>query len=121
MELNLKGAAVFLLVNRGDSKGRQVDNVLSIVRFFLDLDDAPLEPVMDAPIGPHIVVEPSQSRYQSFWKIEPISVTDDNRTSAKTSFERLESSSAQRFEGDYIVKLPRIVRHPFLIRNRGYQ
>ncbi len=43
-------AGVFLTMNRGDGKSRQVDNALSITAFFLDLDGAPLEPVMSASI-----------------------------------------------------------------------
>jgi hypothetical protein len=59
VELTSRGAGVFLMVNGGDGLGRQVDNVLSIRAFFLDLDGAPMEPVMNAAILPNIVVASS--------------------------------------------------------------
>ncbi len=53
-------AGVFSLIDRGDGKAGQVDNALSITAFFVDLDGAPLEPVMSAPIQQNIIAEPPQ-------------------------------------------------------------
>ena len=106
-------ADIFLPANSEDGKAGQVDNALSITAFFLDLDNAPSEPVISAPIRLHIVVESSLGRYQSFWKIEPIPVADGNRLSAKTRFERVQSGLARRFGGDHIIDLPRVMRYPF--------
>ncbi len=81
-ELNSRGAGILLMVNRGNGEGRHSDNVISIEAFFLDLDGAPLDPVKSAPIPPHVIVESSPGRYQSFWKIRPILVGNGNNGNA---------------------------------------
>ncbi|HEY8095141.1 MAG TPA: hypothetical protein VIE65_03490, partial [Methylobacter sp.] len=58
-QLNNQGAGVFAMVNQGDSRGRKKENVASVRALFVDLDGSPLEPVMRAPIQPHITVESS--------------------------------------------------------------
>ncbi len=50
LELNLRDAGIFLMLTCGDGKWRRVDNASSTVAFFVDLDGAPLEPVMSASI-----------------------------------------------------------------------
>ena len=111
-ELNSRGAGIFLMVNRGDGQGRHSDNVISIEAFFLDLDGAPLDPVRSAPILPHVIVESSPDRYQSFWKIEPIPVKNGNRPAARTLFERVQSGLERQYGGDHIIDLPRVMRVP---------
>ena len=47
--LNARGAGVFVMVNEGDSKGRKATNVQRVRALFVDLDGAPLEPVILRP------------------------------------------------------------------------
>jgi hypothetical protein len=52
IRLNSMGAGVFVMVNRGDGKGRSTKNVIGIRALFVDLDGSPLEPVLEAPLRP---------------------------------------------------------------------
>src|SRR5262249_10583421 len=45
---NDDGAAVMVAVNETDGRGRRLENVVSIRAMLLDLDGAPLEPVLAA-------------------------------------------------------------------------
>ena len=49
-----RGAGVFVTVNKTDGEGRKAENVTQVRAFFLDLDGAPLDPVV-AFEEPHIV------------------------------------------------------------------
>lgn len=81
VELNMRGAGIFLMMNEVDGQGGHAANVISIRSFFLDLDGVPPDLVRGAPITPHIIVELSPGHYQSFWKISPIPIS--NETSAR--------------------------------------
>ena len=48
--LNQDGAGVFVTVNESDGKGRATTNIVRVRATFVDLDGAPLEPVMAHPI-----------------------------------------------------------------------
>ena len=65
--LNADGAGVFVTVNRTDHKGRSAENVVGIRALFVDLDGAPLGPVLAAGLEPHIVVESSPGRFHAYW------------------------------------------------------
>jgi hypothetical protein len=113
VELNIRGAGIFLMVNEGDGKGRCAENIISIRSFFLDLDGAPLDPVRSAPILPHIIVESSPGRYQSFWKISPLTISNGNFRTGKTIFESVQKGLAARFGGDTVCCDPsRVMRIP---------
>lgn len=55
-ELNACGAGIFFTVNATDLKGRGTANITKVRAFFVDPDGSPLEPVLAAPLLPHIVV-----------------------------------------------------------------
>jgi hypothetical protein len=56
VEPNSRGAGIRLMVNEGDSQGRQAENVVSIRAFFLGLDSAPLDPARSPPIPQKLVL-----------------------------------------------------------------
>ena len=103
-QLNRQGAGVFAMVNHGDGKGRRKENVQSVRALFVDLDGAPLEPVMRAPIQPQITVESSPGRFHAYWLVNDVPLAD---------FTHFQSHLAQMFDADPAVKdLPRVMRLP---------
>lgn len=103
-DLNQRGAGCFVMVNRGDMKGRNIANVKSVRALFLDLDGAPLEPVLEAPIRPPIVCESSPGKFHAYWPIEGIPLSD---------FKRAQKAIAANYGGDAkVCDLPRVMRLP---------
>ena len=103
-QLNQQGAGVFAMVNAGDEKGRKAENVQRVRALFVDLDDAPLEPILVAPLEPHIIIESSVGRYHAYWLVQDCPLD---------KFKHLQSQLATKFEGDkYVNDLPRVMRLP---------
>jgi len=104
IELNSRGAGVFVMVNQGDCKGRKAPNVVAVRALFVDLDGSPLEPVMNGALRPQIFLETSPGRYHAYWKVNGIELNE---------FPLLQEELALRFGGDPQVKdLPRVMRLP---------
>jgi len=97
-------AGVFVTVSATDLKGRQAHNIKRVRAVFVDLDGAPLKPVLEAGLAPHIVCESSRGRFHAYW------LTDD---CPLDQFERVQRALARRFGGDPSVHdLPRVMRLP---------
>lgn len=95
---------VYVMVNEGDLKGRSTDNIIRVRALFLDLDGAPLAPVLASRLAPHIVVESSPGRFQVYWLVSNCPIT---------RFRALQVALAWKFNGDPGVNdLPRIMRVP---------
>ena len=110
-DLNRRGAGCFVMVNRGDGTGRSIANVKSVRALFLDLDGAPLEPVLAAPIRPPIVCESSPGKFHAYWPIEGLPLQD---------FRRAQKAIAAHYGGDATVcDLPRVMRLPGLLHLKG--
>jgi hypothetical protein len=102
--LNAKGAGVFVMVNRGDDAGRRASNVTDVRAVFVDLDGAPLAPVLAAPIRPAIVCESSPDRFHAYWPVTGLPLTD---------FKHAQQALALRFNADPKVSdLARVMRLP---------
>ena len=103
-ELNEKGAGIFFTVNATDLKGRETKNITKVRAVFVDLDGAPLEPILSAPLSPHIIVESSPKRFHAYWIIEDLPLEQ---------FSRVQKALIQRFDADRAVHdLPRVMRLP---------
>lgn len=103
-ERNNGGHGIFVMVNKGDLQGRKSANVVQVRSLFLDLDGAPLRPVLDAALPPHIVVESSANRWHAYWRIGDCPLDQ---------FKIRQQSLAARFNGDRSVcDLPRVMRLP---------
>ena len=72
IDLNKQGAGIFFTVNTTDLQGREAKNVIKIRALFVDLDGVPLEPVLSAPLSPHIIVETSPKRFHAYWIVDGI-------------------------------------------------
>tara|TARA_R110000822_G_scaffold307176_1_gene433996 strand:+ start:9125 stop:11446 length:2322 start_codon:yes stop_codon:yes gene_type:complete len=106
--LNAAGAGVFVTVNATDDTGRRkADNVTHIRALFVDLDGAPLDPVMRGACEPQIVIESSPIRWHAYWLLsEPIPADAE-------LFNRYQHALAARFGGDpSVCDLNRVMRLP---------
>lgn len=109
--LNAQGAGVFVAVNETDGTGRQAHNITRVRSVFVDLDGAPLQPVLDAGLEPHIVVESSPGKWHCYWHVEDCPLDQ---------FGVVQRALAQRFGGDPSVHdLPRVLRVPGFMHNKG--
>ena len=110
-DLNSKGAGIFVMVNQGDLKGRRTANVMSVRAVFIDLDGSPIEPVLNAPIKPHIVIESSPNKYHAYWLVDDMPMT---------SFKAIQQTFARKFNGDIkVCDLPRVMRLPGFYHNKS--
>ncbi len=110
-ELNANGAGCFVMVNRGDRKGRKATNVQAVRALFLDLDGSPLGPVMAAAIPPPIVCETSSGRFHAYWPIAGMPLA---------AFEGAQQALAARYGGDAkVCDLPRVMRLPGYLHTKG--
>lgn len=109
-KLQQQGAGVFVMVNRGDGvvhKGKKTcrcaASVVAVRALFVDLDGAPLKPVLEA-LKPDIVAESSPGRWHAYW------LTND---CPLEEFTLRQKQIAERFSGDPTVcDLPRVMRMP---------
>lgn len=109
--LNAKGAGIFVTVNATDLRGRKKDNIIRVRAVFVDLDGAPLEPVLACGLAPHVVVESSQGRWHAYWRVHGL---------ALEQFGDVQKAIAARFTGDEsICDLPRVMRLPGFWHRKG--
>ena len=110
-DLNEKGAGVFFMVNLGDCEGRKAANVVEVIAVFADLDGAPLEPVNECNLKPHVIVESSPGRYHAYWLVLGMQ---------REQFKEFQTAIAHRFNGDKRVNdLPRLMRLPGFKHNKN--
>ena len=101
---NEQRRGIYFMVNWGDGVGRSAENVTAVRALFIDLDGAPLEPVVAAPIEPHVIVESSPGKFQAYWLVEGCPLD---------RFRGLQIALARRFGSDASVQdLSRVMRVP---------
>lgn len=109
--LNQQGAGIFVMVNAGDFNGRKKENVRRVRAVFVDLDGAPLEPVIQCGVTPHILIDSSPGRWHAYWLVSDCTLQD---------FTRMQLALAARFGGDPSIKdLPRVMRLPGFCHCKG--
>lgn len=101
--LNDRGAGVFFVVNETDGVGIKKDNITAVRGVFADLDGAPLEPVLEYILPPHLVVETSPGKFHAYWRVHlPLQL-----------FTGVQKTIAARFNSDpSICNLNRVMRMP---------
>lgn len=70
LELNKRGAGVFVAVNRTDFKGRRRSNITAARALWHDQDTANVEPLLPQNAEPNFVVETSPGKKQRIWLVE---------------------------------------------------
>lgn len=116
--LNRQGAGVYVMVNEGDGKVhpdkrtcRTAKNVIRVRALFVDLDGAPLQPLLDAAVPPDIIVESSPGRYHGYWLGVDCPLV---------GFTPSQLALAKKFDGDPSVSdLPRVMRVPGFFHQKG--
>ncbi len=112
-ELNARGAGIFVTVNQTDGRGRTARNVVRVRAYFVDLDKAPLEPVLSDPRPPHIVVESSPGKYHAYWLVAGAPLDERD-------FKARQKRLIEQFGGDTSVHdLPRVLRLPGFLHQKG--
>jgi hypothetical protein len=107
-DANRKGAGVFVVVN--ETTGDSDKDVSKVRAVFVDLDGAPLEPVMNCGLKPHITVESSPGRFHAYWKVADCPLD---------RFKPIQQAIAARFNGDKsIINLSRVMRLPGFIHQK---
>lgn len=110
VDLQSRGAGVFVTVNQTDLKGRKAENVLRVRAFFLDLDGAPLAPVREWE-EPHMLCETSPGRYHTFWLVDDCPLD---------AFRQVQKDLIETFGGDDCIHdLPRVMRLPGFWHMKG--
>lgn len=109
--LNQRGAGIYVMVNRGDGlihsgakTCRTAANVIAVRALFVDLDGAPLEPVLAHQVPPDIVVQSSPDKWHAYWHMSNCPLDE---------FKPAQQCLAATFKGDAAVcDLPRVMRLP---------
>jgi hypothetical protein len=102
--INNERCGIFFTVNETDGKGRDTGNIVSVRALFVDLDGAPLEPVLAAGVDPHAVVCSSPGKFQVYWLVKDCPLD---------RFTPLQLALAEKFKSDpQVADLPRVMRVP---------
>jgi RepB DNA-primase N-terminal domain len=112
VELNERGAGVFVTINKTDFAGRKKANIKSVRALFSDLDGAPLDPVLaEGEPKPHILTETSPGKYHTYWRAADVPLEE---------FTPTQKVIAKRYGSDPQVNdLPRVMRLPGFIHRKG--
>lgn len=108
-------AGVYFCVNALKVGARRTsDNVEAVTAFFLDLDGAPLQPILDWALQPNIVVQTSVDRWHCYW------ILDNYYPEALRLFKQIQRWLADKFSGDRsITDLCRVMRLPGFFNMKG--
>jgi hypothetical protein len=102
--LNQRGAGIYVTVNKIRPGRRVAENVIGIRALFIDLDGAPLDPVWQWKLPPHIVVESSPGKFHVYWRADGVPLEE---------FGTLQRKLAKQFDSDpSVCDLSRILRLP---------
>ncbi|MGD9841748.1 MAG: DUF5906 domain-containing protein [Steroidobacteraceae bacterium] len=110
LEKNSSGAGIFFTPNECIGK-RTTENVSKVRALFVDLDGAPIEPLRESRLQPHVIIESSRGRYHAYWRVDGITLGE---------FKKLQKQLANAFDGDTkVCDLPRIMRLPGFLHQKS--
>jgi hypothetical protein len=89
--LNDAYAGIFVAINETDGAGRSKRNVTHVRALMLDLDGAPLDPVRQCAMKPHLIIETSAGHHHVFYLVEGMRLDE---------YEDAQRGLAKRFDGD---------------------
>lgn len=108
---NRDGYGVFFLPNKSGNGSAKDDDITEIRALFLDLDGAPLQPVLDAGFEPSAILETSPERFHCYWLLSGNLPVND--------FTRYQKALAKRFNGDESVSnKARLMRCPGFLHQK---
>ncbi len=95
---------IFVTVNQTDGTGRKAKNITKVRTLFADLDGTPLQPVLDAELEPHMIIESSEGKYHAYWIVDDCPLD---------KFSMYQKAIAVKFDSDPKVHdLSRVMRVP---------
>jgi len=102
---NMDGAAITMMVNGSDGRGRKAENVVKVLAVFVDADgQCTLDDLRKAAICPHLIVETSAGRYHAYWLIKRL---------RRRYFTNAQKQLAEHFHTDpQVSDLARVMRVP---------
>jgi hypothetical protein len=101
---NQRGAGIFVCINQTNLNGRKNSDVQQARAAFIDLDGAPIAPVLRHPVEPTIVVESSPGRWHAYYLVSDMPLK---------AFTPTQHAIADTFDGDHACcDLPRVMRLP---------
>ena len=109
--LNERGAGVFVTVNETNGAGRKASDIVRVRAQYVDLDGAPLDPVLRHALTPHVINETSPGRWHVYWRTDDVPLD---------SFRHIQKALIVRFNSDPSVHdLPRVMRVPGFWHRKG--
>ena len=106
-----KGAGIFVTVNKTNLKGRKNSDILKVRACVVDLDGAPVEPVLNYHVEPSILVESSAGRWHAYYSCSDMPLD---------AFTAMQRALADKFGGDHACcDLPRVMRLPGFFAPEG--
>src|SRR5262249_32773811 len=109
--LNAGGAGVFVTVNRTNGRGRKGSDITRVRALYVDLDGAPLEPVLSSALPPHIVVATSPGKFHCYWLVGGMPLED---------FRGAQEALIDAFGSDRNVKsIEHVMRVPAFMHRKG--
>lgn len=106
-KMNEAGAGIYFGVNEVSGEKRSNDTVCKIRAAFLDLDGAPLGPVLKFKM-PSIVVRTSKEKFHCYWMLNDKPLNND-----KVKFREVQKKLSAVFNGDRSISDPaRVMRIP---------
>lgn len=100
---NQLGAGIFITVNATNGRGRLEGDIERVRSLFVDLDGAPLLPVLDWELKPQIVTNTSEGKWHCYWLVDYF---------PKGAFVQTQEFLIQEFDADDLKDLPRVLRLP---------
>ncbi|MER9711078.1 phage/plasmid primase, P4 family [Mesorhizobium sp. M0213] len=111
IKLNKLGAGVFVTINETNGEGRKTEDIVRVRAVFVDLDGAPLDPVLKDVCPPQVVVTTSEGKWHAYWCVEGMELDE---------FPAAQRKLIAKFDGDEVVKdLPRVMRLPGFYHQKG--
>lgn len=121
IELNSRGAGIFVAVNRTDLKGRRKHNILAPRGLWHDQDTANVEPMLPQEVPPSLIVETSPGKKQRLWTVSDGLPLEDCSACMRTMVEKHHSDPNAALLTQ-VLRLPGFFhnkREPHLVRLIG--
>jgi RecA-family ATPase len=113
LNLNLRGAGVFVTINSTNFQERTTECIDEVRCYFADFDGASPNNLQRLALQPHIIVETSPGKYQAFFNIEDAPLNAEH-------FKRTQLNLATLFNSDSSVcDLPRVMRLPGFLHQKN--
>jgi hypothetical protein len=106
-----QGAGIHVTINETDGRGRKEANIVKVRALFVDLDGAPLEPVLQGELKPHIITESSPGRWHAYWRVEGATLDE---------FRSLQLALIKQFDSDPgVIGLEHVMRLPGFMHRKA--